>query len=32
MASPQMARYCPCCNYLTLPDLPPGTFAICTQV
>jgi len=27
-----MARYCPCCNYLTLPDLPPGTFAICTQV
>lgn len=25
-----MARYaCPCCNYLTLPDPPPGTFAIC---
>jgi rubredoxin len=25
-----MARYpCPCCGYLTLPESPPGTYAIC---
>ena len=25
----QSGHPCPCCGFLTLPDAPPGTFAIC---
>jgi hypothetical protein len=29
MASTERRHPCPCCGYVTLPEPPPGTFAIC---